>query len=71
MLAMKRLSRKKKKKKKQKEQITVALAANAIGTICLPPLIINQYLSHGPLRLGTFTIWRIWVLSGPLIRRRG
>ena len=66
MLAMKRLSRKKKK-----EQITVALAANAIGTICLPPLIINQYLSHGPLRLGTFTIWRIWVLSGPLIRRRG
>ena len=28
-------------KKKQNEQITVALTTNAIGTICLPPLIIN------------------------------
>ena len=40
MLAMKKLSG----KKKQKERITVALTANATSTICLPPLIINQYL---------------------------
>ena len=39
-LATKRLSG----KNKQKEQITVVLTANATGTICFPPLIINQYL---------------------------
>ena len=39
-LATKRLSG----KKKQKERIIVALTANATGTICLPPLIINQFL---------------------------
>ena len=39
-LATKRLSG----KKKQKERITVALTANADGSIMLPPLIINQYL---------------------------
>ena len=31
-------------KKKQKERITVTLTANATVSICLPPLIINQYL---------------------------
>ena len=39
-LATKRLSG----NKKQKERITMALTSNAIGTVCLPPLIINQYL---------------------------
>ena len=48
-------------KKKQKDRITVALTANATGTICLPPLIINQYLKpraftsrniHNPENLG-------------------
>jgi hypothetical protein len=39
-LATKRLSG----KKKQKERITVALTANADGSIILPPLVINQYL---------------------------
>ena len=31
-------------KKKQNERITVTLTANATCSICLPPLIINQYL---------------------------
>ena len=40
ILATKRLSG----NKKRKERITVALTSNATGTLCLPPLIINQYL---------------------------
>ena len=31
-------------KKKQKERITVVLTPNASCVICLPPLIIDQYL---------------------------
>ena len=38
MLAKKSLSR----KKKQNYWITVVLTTNVAGTICLPPVIINQ-----------------------------